>query len=181
MASFGAGLAAGQDDDGKLQAFGFVDAHDAHGVEVFFGEHAFAFVLDVEDALFELADRLFERGQSFAAELFGLLAQLGQVGHRLLAVEMAGGEQLHRQSGKYPIDGGADGQGSGFYVEPGQRLIELGERRGKLFHVEFGGVAIVEPVLPVQLVNLQIGEPAQGRAQHADQGQAVVRVLHRAQ
>ena len=33
----------------------------------------------------------------------------------------------------------------------------------------------------MQLINLQVGEPAQGRAQHADQGQAVVGVLHRAQ
>ena len=68
MAAFDAGLAAGENHDGKLQAFGFVDAHDAHGVEVFFGENTFAFVFDVEHALFQLADRCFERGQALAAE-----------------------------------------------------------------------------------------------------------------
>ena len=37
--------------------------------------HALAFVLDVEYAFFQLANRFLERGQSFAAKQFGLLRQ----------------------------------------------------------------------------------------------------------
>ena len=59
--AFDAGLAAGQNDDRELQAFGFVDAHDAHGVQTFFGECALRFVLDLKHALFELADRALQR------------------------------------------------------------------------------------------------------------------------
>ena len=75
----------------------------------------------------------------------------------------------------------ADRQSARLVVEPRQRAIKIDQRRRKLLVVELGAVTIVEPILPVQLVNLQIGEAAQRRTQHADQSQTVVGILHRAQ
>ena len=94
-----------------------MNAHDAHGVEIFFGEHAFAFFFDVEDALLQLMDRLFQSRHAFAAEQFGLLAQFLQIRHRLLAVKSTGGQQFHRQIGKHMGDRRADRQGAYVIVQ----------------------------------------------------------------
>ncbi len=178
--AFDAGLAAGQNDDRELQAFGFVNAHDAHGVQVLFGERALAFVLDVEHALFQLANRFLQRGQAFAAEQLGLLRELLQIRHRLLAVKIAGREQLHRQGCEHVRDRGADGQRAGLFVQARERVVELGQGRREIL-AEFCRGSVIEQVLAVQLVNLLIGESAQRRAQHADQGQTIVGIFHRAE
>ncbi len=62
-----------------------------------------------------------------------------------------------------------------------QRVIELGQRRWKILSSEFRGSAVIEQVLPVQLINLLVGEPAQRRAQYADERQPIVGIFHCAQ
>ena len=146
---------------GNSKPFRFVNAHDAHGIEVFFGEHAFAFIFDVEHALFQLADRFLERGQSFAAKQLGLLRQLLQICHRLFAVKIAGRQQFHRQRREYMGYRGANRQSAGLIMQARQRVIELVRASVENLSSEFRGSAVVEQVLPVQLINLLVGEPAQ--------------------
>ena len=62
-----------------------------------------------------------------------------------------------------------------------ERVVELGQGRRKIFAGEFCRSAVIEQVLPVQFVNLLVGEPAQRRAQHADQSQTVMGIFHGAQ
>ena len=91
LPAINAGVAAGQNHNGKLESLRLVDTHDAHGIDIFFGEHAFAFLFDVEHALLQLADSCFECHRAiFAPEQFGLPAQLVEVSNRLFAVKMAG-------------------------------------------------------------------------------------------
>ena len=159
MSAFDAGVAAGQNYDRELQPFSLVYAHDAHGVEVFFGEDALAFVLDVEYAFFQLANRFLERGQSLTAKQFGLLRQLLQIRHCLFAVKIAGCQQLHRQRREDMCYRGADRHGPSLIVKARQSVIELGERRWKILPSEFLGGAVIEQVLPVEFINLLVGEP----------------------
>src|SRR6266498_2142517 len=173
--------AAGKNYNGKLKGCGCLDAHDAPGIEVLCGENARAFVLDVEHAPFQLANRCFECGQSFAAEQLGLLRELLQIRHRLFAVKIAGGKQLHRQGREYVSYRSPNRQGAGLFVQTRERVIELNERRWKILAPEFYRGPAIEQVLPVQLVNLLVGETAQRRAQHADQSQTVMGILHRAE
>ena len=107
--------------------------------------------------------------------------KLLQIGHCLLAVKIAGREQLHRQRCEHMRDRGSDRQGAGLFVQARERVVKLGQGRRKIFAGEFCRGAVVEQVLPVQFVNLLIGESAQRRAQHADQRQTVVGIFHRAQ
>ena len=58
VSAFDAGLAAGENHDWELQPFRFVNAHDAHRIEIFFGEHAFALILDVEHASVPIGESL---------------------------------------------------------------------------------------------------------------------------
>ena len=66
-------MTAGQNYDGKFKSLGLVDTHDAHGIDSFFGEHAFAFFFDVEHALLQLTNSCFECHRAiFAPEAFRL-------------------------------------------------------------------------------------------------------------
>ena len=105
---------------GNSKPFGFVDAHDAHGIDIFFGEHTFAFFFDIEHALLQLADSRFERhGAIFTAEQFGLPSQLIDIGHRLFAMKIAGSQKSQWQRVEDLRYGSANRQRAALHVQLG--------------------------------------------------------------
>src|SRR4030095_6331473 len=76
---------------------------------------------------------------------------------------------------------GANRHSAGFIMEARQRVIKLYQRRWKILSSEFPGSAVIEQVLPVQLINLLVGETAQRRAQDADERQPIVGIFYCAQ
>ena len=63
-----------------------MDREDAHRVERLVGERALPLLLELPDRLARHLQELPERAAPLRLELRGLLPQLEQVGHRLLAV-----------------------------------------------------------------------------------------------
>src|SRR5438094_7670728 len=94
-----------QNDHGKFEPFGLMNAEDLNGIDAFFRQGAFTFLFNFENAPLQLCDDVLQSGEPYPAHDRCLLTDLLDISNRLFAAEGARGQNPNRYRLKDSVDG----------------------------------------------------------------------------
>ena len=94
-----------QNDHGKFEPLGLVNAKNLNGIDAFFRQGAFTFLFNFENAPLQLGDDVLQSGEPCPAHDRCLLTDLLDISNRLFAAEGSRGQNPNRYRLKDSVDG----------------------------------------------------------------------------